>query len=342
MRVNKRRDWLKRVLGMSAWSLLGSGAVHAQTPGPGERLLAGHDQADGCIVVRPDHPIQQSFDIKAPGNYCVQENFVQRWVLTLPHGKMPFPSGRIIDVMASDVVLDLGKHKLSAEEVLGKTIKVGVHQVAEGHNLSYGRVLVRNGVIDIPRGLPIYLTQTGGFNLKGPRKEFLFYGKGIDLSDGAPDFYKDTEYILEDLTIVTKSHAVILQGAKNILRRCRIIGCDGVVQLFGPNVQLIDCEIVLGYHNPFNFSSWKELPVALWLEDADNAVLSGNRFVINTEQGRNLGYAVALKNSTNVRFQNNTVNGVPALYKSMDDSSTASETGTEHITRPTWPWWLTV
>lgn len=330
-----RRGWLKNAVGFAAWPLMGCAAKEPQVPEPHR-----------CIDVRPSHPIRQNYVIATPGNYCVREDFVQHWVHTLPHARMPFPGNPIIDIQASNVILDLREHRLFAEERLGLPRKAGIS--AYINDPLCQRLTIRNGTLEIQRGLPIQITQTVGLNshmegtriVSDPKKNLVLANRSINTSNGDISFYKDTEYVLEDLTIVTKSQAVVLQGAKNTLRRCRIIGCDGVVQLFGPNVEVIDCEIVLGYHNPFGFVKWDESPVALWLEDAQNAVIRGNRFIINTDAGKAQGYAVALTNSANVRFEDNTINGVPVLYKCLDATSSAQEEATHRINKASSPWWL--
>lgn len=135
---------------------------------------------------------------------------------------------------------------------------------------------------------------------------------------------------------------MLLQGRRNVIRRCRIIGCDSAVQSFGPDCIIEDCEIVLQYGNEFGFSKWDVDPVALRLEDARGAVIRNNRFIINSARGREAGYAVALHNCQDVQLSGNTVEGVRRLYQA-DERSSATEEGTQVEPEGRFrlrPWWL--
>ena len=108
------------------------------------------------------------------------------------------------------------------------------------------------------KGIPVSLFQQAGESVFPHSKEqrwqersFPAAGNTFIVPNGALDLYIDTDYVLQDLTLSSKSHAVLLQGRRNVIRRCRIIGCDSVVQSFGPDCVIEDCEIVLQYGNEF-------------------------------------------------------------------------------------------
>lgn len=127
------------------------------------------------------------------------------------------------------------------------------------------------------------------------------------------DDYVATRFVLEDLTLEASEIAVVMQGRNNVIRRCKIIGGNSTLNLYGPGLVFEDNEIVM------NAKPEGEVPVALYLEDADGAVVRNNRITI-----RGLvpdAQAIALKNSSDVTLQNNSVNGQGQPYKLLDQQS---------------------
>jgi len=312
----------------------------------------GDDQpTNKCIDVRPNHPIRMNFEIAKSGCYVLQEDFCQRWVYTLPHSKQPFPAANLIDIQCNDVVLDLNGHLLSKPGSVSNNSNAAGVTAYINCDPVFRRITVKNGRISVVRGTPVSIFQQAGDSVllhkpqEGWRKLwFPVAGSYLITPSGALDLYVDTDYVLEDLTLSTKSHAVLLQGRRNVIRRCRIVGCDSVVQSFGPDCLIEDCEIVLQYGNEFGFSNWSAEPVALRLEDAKGAVIRNNRFIINTAAGKDAGYVVALHNCQDVQFIGNTVEGVGRLYQA-DERSSVTETDTHIEARGhprLFPWWTRI
>lgn len=288
-----------------------------------------------CISVRPEHPVRQSFRITKPGRYCVVEDFDQRWVFTLPHTDMPFPFHTVLSV-ADDVELNLRGHKLRSNPPLWHTgLDVGM------------RTVVENGTIEVMGGLPISgggLKSTGNIllDLKIPEKEAVGSIGPISLSGGDLGLYPDTELVFENLAIRTNHTAIVLQGKKNVIRNCHIEGGNNTLLLYGPNLKLLNNTIVLNSRDPELYaeeirrnstrfypipSAYVEAarqsePVAVWLEDADNALVSGNTIIVKGSAKE--PQAIAITNSKNVRIlENNVIKGAAKPYQLRDAVSSA-------------------
>jgi hypothetical protein len=297
-------------------------------------------QESECIPVRPEHPVKQSFRIVSPGRYCVVEDFDQSWVLSLPHTDMPFPSMAAIAFNAKDVELDLQGH----------TIRIG--RSLYNHVAVFGgaRTVIKNGTIEAIDGLPVY--GVGLEEYLRPWEPGFSYDKLIEqgrvkwlqafyleftLSRGDMDNYPTRELVLENLTIRARHNAIVLQGKNNVIRNCRIEGGNETLLLYGPNPQIINNKIVLNGKD-FEVPEMKNMghvqrkllsvgklenyPVALWLEDADNAVVSGNTIVVKGSAKD--AQAIALTNSRNVHIENNTIRGVEHSYQLRDVQSSIS------------------
>lgn len=151
------------------------------------------------------------------------------------------------------------------------------------------------------------------------------FGQNFSISSSQGDLsgYRPTEFILENLTLEGDNHVIIMQGMKNIIRRCKIIGGNGTVNVFGPQLIFEDNEIVL--HAKDKTSDGDDAPVALYLEDAADSMVRNNRIVI---KGRASGSeAIVLKNSPNVTLSGNTVSGADAVYKLLDENSSVTASG---------------
>lgn len=151
------------------------------------------------------------------------------------------------------------------------------------------------------------------------------FGWGLSIADyrGNISEYANTEYVLENLTLESDNIAIIMQGKKNTIRHCKIIGGNGTVNLYGPNLIFEDNEIILNAKEPQK--AGEEPAVALYLEDAADSVVRNNRIVIKGHASK--ADAIVLKNSSNVVLEGNTVTGTKEVYKSLDERSSVKATG---------------
>ncbi len=117
--------------------------------------------------------------------------------------------------------------------------------------------------------------------------------------------YLDTDYVLENLTLSGDNHVIIMQGKRNIIRNCKIIGGNGTVNVYGPNLLFENNEIVLNARAQANAAD--EPPVALYLEDAADSVVRNNRITVKGQVPGSI--AIVLKNSRNVQLDGNTITG---------------------------------
>ena len=145
------------------------------------------------------------------------------------------------------------------------------------------------------------------------------FGQGFSLAASHGDLtqYRPTEFVLENLTLEADNHAIIMQGKKNVIRNCKIIGGNGTVNLYGPNLVFENNEIVLNATEPKKEGD--EPPVALYLEDAADSVVRNNRITIKGRTSH--AEAIVLKNSANVLVEGNTVHGAKEAYKLLDEQS---------------------
>ena len=152
------------------------------------------------------------------------------------------------------------------------------------------------------------------WNIKNER-----FGPNIGLAASYGDLiqYRPTEFILENLTLESDNIVIIMQGKKNIIRHCKIIGGNGTVNLYGPNMTFEDNEIILNAKDPQKEGD--EPAVALYLEDAQDSVIRNNRITIKGRAAKS--DAIVLKNSANVVIEGNTITGSKEVYKLLDEIS---------------------
>jgi len=146
------------------------------------------------------------------------------------------------------------------------------------------RITIKNGVIDL-RGV-------------GIGAEFINHGSMLFIETPVlGGNYEKTEFILENLRIITDNTGVVLEGDGNIVRNC-IIESGGVaaIMMAGPNGQILNNTIILT--NPFipgdmrakgfselrNFSELirerKRPKSAIALHQATGTIISGNRIEV--------------------------------------------------------------
>ncbi len=113
-----------------------------------------------------------------------------------------------------------------------------------------------------------------------------------------------------------------MQGMKNIIRNCKIIGGNGTVNLYGPNLLFENNEIILTAKEAKDESN--ESPVALYLEDAAGSVVRNNHIVIKGHVAH--VDAITLKNSPNVELEGNTITGTGNIYRLLDEHSSVKAT----------------
>ena len=113
-----------------------------------------------------------------------------------------------------------------------------------------------------------------------------------------------------------------MQGKRNIIRNCTIIGGNGTVNVYGPNLLFEGNTIILNAQTPK--TPGDEKPVALYLEDAADSVVRNNKIVIKGSGVFNPN-AIVLVNSPNVLLEHNIIRGTRTVYKSLDERSSVRE-----------------
>lgn len=271
-------------------------------------LDSAYVAANNCQLLKDDTH-GWSVEARAPGNYCMATDLKQTEtpaLLRLVH--QAGPGDPLLTISARNVSVDLGKHAL-----LGGRPSVFGLWVNGGDDMRYFPVRVRNGMIRTEQRPAVFMIYA--WNGDNTRFSDRAVGASIARARSIGD-YVTTGFILEDLTLEAKEIAVVLQGRHNVIRRCKIVGGNGALNLYGPGLVFEDNEIVM---NASEAKPNGEAPVALYLEDAEGSVVRNNRITI---RGRVAGAeAIVLKNSSNVVVQNNTVNGGAQTYKLLDQQS---------------------
>jgi hypothetical protein len=263
---------------------------------------------NGCQVLQ-DKVHGWSVRASAPGNYCLAADLKQTEtpaMLRLPH--QPGPVDPLLTIASANVAVDLGQHALFGKRSSGLGLWLN-----GGRDMRYFPADVRNGTIRTEEQPAVFMVYA--WNRRNKRFSENSAAAGLAVANSI-DEYVTTRFVLEDLTLEASKIAVILQGRNNVIRRCKIIGGNGAVNLHGPDLVFEDNEIVMNAREP---KANDEAPVALYLEDSSNSVVRNNRIII---RGRVVGAeAIVLKNSSNVTLQNNSVNGGPQTHKLLDQRS---------------------
>jgi hypothetical protein len=289
--------------------LLCATASHARPPTGGSLLQPMHSDSKDCLALK--HPEGWSVSVSYPGDYCIEQNLYQAWPLfRLPH--QPVPLDPLISVNSSNVTVDLMGRNLSAKTPIGKGVWVNTISATPKHSIK-----IWNGSISTSRELTIFMVH--GWNGKNNR-----FGDTYSIASSYGDLgqYHPTEFVLENLTLEAENHVIIMQGKKNVIRNCKIIGGNGTVNLYGPNLVFENNEIILHAKDPKNGGD--EPPVALYLEDAADSVVRNNRILINGQASK--ADAIVLKNSPNVLIEGNTIKGAKDVYKRLDERSSVKAT----------------
>jgi hypothetical protein len=274
-----------------------------------------------CIGLK-DHD-GWSVGVYEPGDYCVAQNLRQTWpLIRLPH--QPAPRDPLIKINSSNVKVDLMERHLSAKISSGLGIWVnqsGFFINREG-NHPYYSMKISNGKISTTEQVTVFMVHA--WNRENKRFDhrrlsadtFAVAGSLAD-SHGDLTQYRPTEYTLENLTLEADNHVIIMQGKKNIIRRCKIIGGNGTVNVYGPNLIFEDNEIILNAKDPQKEGD--EPAVALYLEDAADSIVRNNRITIKGHAAKT--DAIVLKNSPNVQIEGNTIKGTNEVYRLLDERS---------------------
>lgn len=273
----------------------------------------GQSPLEDCTVVKD--PEGWSVPIWRPGNYCIVQNLKQSWpLIRFPHQRLP--RSPLISIYSDNIFLDLKGHHLSSTT----PILTGIYKIVSSseNNLP---ITITNGKITTAEKPTIFMVEDWNLNN-------LRFGRSYSLasSEGDMSKYRPTMFILENLTIKSEKHAIIIQGKSNSIRNCIIIGGNGTVNIYGPNLTFEGNTIISNFTEPK--SATDEQPVALHLEDAANSIVRNNRILIKGSKVFN-STAMVLANSPNVLIENNIVRDASDIYKLKDDRSSVRAIGND-------------
>lgn len=287
--------------------------------------------SNACIRLSDPHSQGWSVRVEGSGTYCLAEDLNQSappaW-MRLPHMAVPYdPLVAVPRGAAGNITIDLAGRLLVTTMESGQgMMHLGGAAWIDGEShpqLSPARgILLRNGSIRTTvQPAVIMIHNWNGENRRFYRKAIAqntLRGTPLTDSHGNLGRYQTTDFVLENLTLTSDQIVVLMQGKKNIIRRCKIIGANAAVNLYGPNLVFEDNEIVMTARDPADAGG--EPQVALYVEDGFGAVIRNNRFVIKGRPDR--AVAMEFRNSAGVVLEGNTVEGKASLYRTLDDKST--------------------
>jgi hypothetical protein len=249
--------------------------------------------------------------VRKPGYYCIGQNLHQSWpMIRFPHQRVPLSS--LISIYGDGVTVDLNGHRLSSTT----PINSGIFTNISGDDNALPTT-IKNGTITTLKTPAVGMIDA--WNLENGR-----FGRsyGLAASHGDLSKYKPTVFILENLTLKSDQHVVIMQGKRNVIRNCTIIGGNGTVNVYGPNLLFEGNTIILNAETPKTPDD--EKPVALYLEDAADSVVRNNKIIIKGSGALNPN-AIVLVNSPNVVLEHNTIRGTKTVYKLLDQRSSVKD-----------------
>jgi hypothetical protein len=274
-----------------------------------ETKNAGQQDMKKCIELTDARG--WSVDVSKPGLYCMGQDLHQSWpMFQFAHQAVPHSS--LIEIFSANVIVDLKRHQLSSITPINGGI---VTHLSGDENIL--PTIVRNGKIKTSKRPAVRMVDL--WNIGNMR-----FGHGLALaaSKGDLSLYKPTVFILENLTLKSDQHAVIMQGKRNVIRNCTIIGGNGTVNVYGPNLLFEGNTIILNAETPKTPDD--EKPVALYLEDAADSIVRNNKIIIKGSGALNPN-AIVLVNSPNVVLEHNTIRGTKTVYKLLDQRSSVKD-----------------
>jgi hypothetical protein len=278
-------------------------------------VIESIDQRDKPRCIELTDPDGWGVGVRAPDYYCLGQDLHQSWpMIRLPHQRVPLSS--LISIYGGGVTIDLKDHQLSSTT----PINSGIFTNISGDDKT-SPTTVKNGTITTLKTPAVGMIDA--WNLENNR-----FGRSYGLAASHGDFskYKPTVFILENLTLKSNQHVIIMQGKRNIIRNCTIIGGNGTVNVYGPNLLFEGNTIVLDAKNPK--APDDEPPVALYLEDAADSVVRNNKIVIKGSGILN-PRAIVLVNSPNVLLEHNIIRGTKVVYKLLDQRSSVKDLGND-------------
>jgi hypothetical protein len=264
--------------------------------------------ADKACVITKLRDRESSIFVINPGEYCLVKDVKQTDIFRKYADHFSLvkkPGHAMIEISSPDVTIDLMGHHLTSDMELLAAIDLNWPSTPPSKNLR-----IRNGKISKP-GRALVLMPAGSSESLYRFLEFNRIGEfHSDMSR-----YPTTDYVLENLTLDGNNEIIVMQGRRNIIRNCKIIGGNSTVNLMGPNLIFENNEIIFNAKPPALEQDGP--PIALYLQDAGDSIIRNNRITVLSHDVPGTS-AIVLKNSPNVTIEGNTVSGVVPLYKALD------------------------
>lgn len=293
-----------------------------------------NEKQSGCIPVsifELEKPYgSQHFKIMVPGHYCLTMDIVNTytWFDKLADIAAQRSSGREFGILYANIELDLKGHKLQDHGA-----SVGIVAVGTINNGLVKNITIRNGTLDLI-GSAVVIENTPYSRIYDKPHKVFPKASPSDPYQAARDGYISTQITLENLDITAGESAILLEGNDNIIRNCKIrVKGSNAIQIYGNNVQILNNEIIV--ESKYAYSDEKKWGkdighsmAPIMLRDGDNALISGNKITIKGDEANRPVQAISLRDSRNVRIDNNQFIGAQTIYKAFE-AFNAESTATE-------------
>ena len=325
----KWKAWLALIL-----ALITIGAILFTGNKKIEKLYQPHSVTmtkNNCIELVPEYGPYKEAVISNSGKYCISTDFWQKRLYDGAGHSGPAEYRHLIEVGASNVVIDLANHTLHSDGH-SSGISIGFDDskkpkgAAESITMA-DTIIIRNGVIDL-RGLGAAVSNLNRWYFEEVEKR----------EDKNIDDFKKSNIVLENLLIKTDNIGILLEGDGNIIRNC-VIESGGIVAIAmaGKNGKILNNKIILtspripGKMKGSDLNrirdlrqlieARREVKAAIALHYASNTVISGN--LIDVKQKSASRHAIYLTGSSkNVIIEGNTFTSAQNPVTIVDNSST--------------------
>ncbi|WP_332859275.1 right-handed parallel beta-helix repeat-containing protein [Janthinobacterium svalbardensis] len=311
-------------------------------------------ESQACIDLRPEDETFQEAVVWEAGRYCVAVDFWQRRFCGAGHCA-PAAYRHLLAIKGGGVTINLNNHTLHSDGHSSGIIAYAQQNKSSTQpnkpNFIFTQstkiITIKNGVIDL-RGLGVGVKLINHWDM-------LFLD---DQVPGSRASYEKTEFVLENLRIITDNIGIILEGDGNIIRNC-IIESDGraAIMMAGPRGLIENNTIILtrklmpglipftfnklmeGSYTPGRIYSeieeWQVQKAAIVLHQASNTVIRNNTIEVK-------GHSATRHNiyltdaSENIRIEGNTFVGSEDPVTLLKGSTATMK---NNVFEPRTPWW---
>jgi hypothetical protein len=272
-----------------------------------------------CYPLHPKSPANQNALVKNSGCYFLEHDWEQGALFNFSEGgRRGSINSELLTITAEDVTIDLGGHTLGSNAGIGGIASSPGRYTPQWIPLSPNevhRLIVRNGAIILSNAD----NKATNYAITSPDEIALLHGQYE--YEKFRSIYRKVEYRFENLTINARNAAAVLAGDGIIIRNCTIeVDSRNALVIYGANAIIENNRIVL--HRTKSDSSERsrsaEQSSAIYLRNADNALVRENSIVVDTDDDTPMILSV---DSKNVHVERNRFNRRSSILLMQGQSS---------------------